>query len=142
TVCAGGRYNGLIRELGGNDADGVGFAIGMERIILLMKTLGCLEFSNNIDFYVISQSEKCLIEAMKYATILRSHHYSVYTHFGGQKIGTQFKKANASGAKYAMVIGESELENNTITFKDLREEKGQETIKSEDMLCFLEKWMN
>ncbi|QRN40941.1 MAG: histidine--tRNA ligase [Neisseriaceae bacterium] len=141
TVCAGGRYNGLIQELGGSDVSGIGFAIGMERIILLMRTLGCFDFKNEIDFYVVSQNEKCLIKAMKYATILRSHHYSVYTYLGEQKIGTQFKKANSSGARYAMVIGESELEHNTITFKDLRSGKGQRTIESENMICFLQEWV-
>lgn len=142
TICAGGRYNGLVEELGGSSADSIGFAIGIERLLLLLDDLNLLKVNNQIDFYIISQNEDCLLQGLKYATILRSKGFSVYTHFGGQKIATQFKKADASRAKYALIIGENELTNQEVTLKDLRTQLGQKTINENDLLKTINEWMN
>ncbi|MFH4416120.1 MAG: histidine--tRNA ligase [Neisseriaceae bacterium] len=141
TICAGGRYDGLIQELGGSATKGIGFAIGVERLILLLDTLAYSFERNTPDFYVISQSPACLLAGMQYAKVLRSEGFSVYVHFGGQKLAQQFRKASNLGADYALLIGEEELKENKITFKDLRGEKGQVTVSGSGMLASLKKWM-
>ncbi len=130
TVCAGGRYDGLVEQLGGKSTPGVGFAMGVERLILLLESLGKMPagVNNNADVFVVAVGEGTQIEAFKLAEILRDNFLSlrVVTHCGGGSFKSQMKKADKSGASVALIIGENEIINKTIIVKPLRNEKASE----------------
>lgn len=141
TICAGGRYNDLIEILGGKAMPAVGFALGMERLALLLEEKKQLPQAVVIDFYFVSQNRECLIEALRCATILREHGFSVVLDFSLKKFASQFKKAASSRARYALVIGEEELRTKQIVIKDLRTDKGQHKINQKELVDFLARWM-
>ena len=139
TVCAGGRYDGLVEQLGGRPCPAVGFALGVERLVLLLDTLGKLPASirDRLDFYVASTGEGTQAYAFEVATRLRDdpHHARVMTNFGGGNLKTQLKRADRSGATHAVLIGEEELAARTVTLKYLRTDKPQ---KCQDLDEFLQ----
>ncbi|PZO96134.1 MAG: histidine--tRNA ligase [Haemophilus parainfluenzae] len=141
TICAGGRYNDLIEILGGKATPAVGFALGMERLILLLAEKERLPKPAAIDFYLVSQNRKCLIEALRCATILRERGFSVMLDFSLKKFAAQFKKAASSHAHYALVLGEEEVKASQIVVKDLRTGKGQQRINQKELIDFLAQWM-
>lgn len=129
TVCAGGRYDGLIEQLGGKQpTPAVGFAIGLERVVLLLESI--YQPKNPIDFYFVLLGEAAFVEGLKMAEILRSEWptLSIITQCGGGSMKHQMKQADKANARYALILGESELTNGTIELKHLREEKPQETL--------------
>ena len=141
TVCGGGRYDGLIELFGGKPAPAVGFAIGVERLIDLVKQGGTLESGGGCDVYVLHQDEPQQADAGKdtprkpaarmafrVAEDLRDAGLEVVLHCGGGSFKSQIKKADASGAAFAVIIGSEEVNENSVTLKKLRGEPLQEQI--------------
>lgn len=140
TVCGGGRYDGLLEELGGKATPSIGFAAGMERLLLLVCEHGTLTARDAPDVYVMQQGEGAVLQAMKYAAQLRKQGYRVVQHSGTHKLKTQFKRADDSGADFAVIVAENELLNHQVTLKDLRGERGQITINASDLVQQLNDW--
>jgi histidyl-tRNA synthetase len=131
TVLAGGRYDGLVGQLGGKDTPAVGFAMGLERIVLLLETLGLnQDIAPEVDVYVTAMGDSCLVEAFKVAQELRQAlpELKVMSHCGGGNVKKQMKRADKSGAAYAIIIGENELANNQVAIKPLRNNNQQELV--------------
>ncbi|BAX52139.1 Histidine--tRNA ligase [Photobacterium damselae subsp. piscicida] len=122
TVCGGGRYDGLVEQLGGKVTPAVGFAMGLERLVLLMETLEQTEVRRSVDVYMVTAGEGTLAAGMKLAEVLRSQipDLRVMTHFGSGNFKKQFKRADNVGAVVALVLGENEIAENTVVVKDLR----------------------
>jgi histidyl-tRNA synthetase len=116
TVCGGGRYDGLVAELGGPDTPAVGWAIGMERLVLLLKQLQPAPV-HQPDFYLISRGEKAEAQALVLSQKLRSLNFTVELDLSGSAFGKQFKRADRSGAIACLVIGDAEAENQTVNLK-------------------------
>lgn len=133
TVCAGGRYNGLVSQLGGADTPAVGFSMGLERLILLMQIDDALK-PITPDVYIVSQapSSDTLALAEKIRDALPTA--KVITHCGGGSFKSQFKHADKSGARFALIIGEDEIANNTISMKDMRGELPQQTFSLSELI--------
>ncbi|UGA55369.1 histidine--tRNA ligase [Vibrio sp. VB16] len=121
TVCGGGRYDGLVEQLGGKATPGVGFAMGLERLVLLLDTLGLTDVRRNVDVYLVTAGEGTMKAGMKLAEQLRETLPSlrIMTHFGGGNFKKQFKRADKVGAAVALVLGENEVAENTVVVKDL-----------------------
>ena len=129
TVCAGGRYDGLVQQLGGKPAPAVGFAMGMERLLLLIGTLGKVpaELSRQVDVYLVTLGEGTQQAAIRLAEQLRDAlpGLRLVVHCGGGSFKSQFKKADKSGALYALILGEAEAEAGQVGLKPLREDGEQ-----------------
>ncbi|MBK1717271.1 histidine--tRNA ligase [Thiocystis violacea] len=138
TVCAGGRYDGLVEQLGGRSTPAVGFAMGLERLVELMALTG-LHSEPGIDAYLVAVGESAQAAAPGIAERLRDGLPSLrlMSHCGGGSFKSQFKKADKSGARFALVLGDGELEREVIGVKDLREETEQRELRQEDLAAFL-----
>jgi histidyl-tRNA synthetase len=123
TVCGGGRYDYLIEQLGGKAAPGIGWGLGIERILDLMKTQGLAAAEHATDIYVVVQSESLRNDALKLAEELRDAGHKVLLHGGAASMKNQFKKADASGARIALVVAEQEWANAQIVVKYLRQDE-------------------
>jgi histidyl-tRNA synthetase len=131
TVCAGGRYNGLIEHFGGKPVPAFGFALGMERLMTLIETNGCDIEAQPLHAYLILSTEDGVTAAgMKLAENLRDQlpQLRLMTHCGGGSFKNQFKRADKSGALFALILGSDEVKNQTVGFKSLRDKSGQETV--------------
>lgn len=140
TVCGGGRYDGLIEALGGKSAPSIGFAMGIERLLLLVHTHGTLEAQAAPDIYILQQGEHALIHALQLAQSLRSAGYNVLQHSGQQSLKAQMKKADASGARFALIIGEEEASEQSATLKDLQGKHEQTTLPVAQLIPTLQQW--
>ncbi|MDO4434231.1 MAG: histidine--tRNA ligase [Alysiella sp.] len=140
TVCGGGRYDGLIEELGGKPTPSIGFAMGIERLLLLVREHGSLQVADSPDVFIMQQGDGSTLQAMKYAQILRENGFDVAQFSGSTKLKNQFKRADQSGAQFALIIAESELANQEVTLKDLRGERGQITIAASELIEQLKRW--
>jgi histidyl-tRNA synthetase len=132
TVCAGGRYDGLVEQLGGKPTVAVGFALGLERLILLLETLDLIPASvnGNADVYVTAMGESAVGAALQVAESLRNELPGtvIVSHCGGGSFKSQMKKADRSGAGYALVLGENEIAAGTVALKPLRSGEEQREI--------------
>ncbi len=128
TICAGGRYDGLVEQLGGKPVPAVGFAMGVERILQLLEEQGNELATEPLDVYVMPMGDAAQPYAMQLAESLRSHvsPVRVLLHVGGGSFKSQMKKADKSGALFAMIMGDNEVENNTVTLKPLRDREAQQ----------------
>jgi histidyl-tRNA synthetase len=135
TVCGGGRYDGLFAQLGGKPAPGVGFAMGCERLVALMKDSGKAPAAARPDAYVLHQGEGAAAYAFALADALRSAGHSVVLHAGGGSFKSQMKKADASGAWAALIVGEDEVRAQEITVKALRKDEAQARVTRQDLLA-------
>ncbi|CAG9000745.1 MAG: Histidine--tRNA ligase [Candidatus Celerinatantimonas neptuna] len=140
TVCGGGRYDGLVEQLGGRATPAVGFGMGLERLILLLETLDCLQVAENqADVYVLSIGDDAGVVANQLAEQLRDDFSGlrIMNHRGGGNFKKQFKRADKSGAQIALIIGEDEVANQQVTLKYLRAKKEQETIAQAQLITQL-----
>ena len=131
TVCGGGRYDGLVEQLGGHATSGVGFAMGLERLVLLVQEVNkSIPVKSAVDIYVVYQGEGTTLAAFQLAEKLRSElpHLSTMLHCSGGNFKKQFKRADKSGATLALVLGESEVQNNQVVVKHLLGTAEQQTI--------------
>jgi len=140
TVCAGGRYDKLVEQIGGKPTPSVGFAIGIERLLLLQETLSCQADDPLTPLvFFIPAGEDALVKSLKIAESLRSrfaeHQILVNTVGGGFK--SQFKKADKSGASLALILGDDEIKQNSITIKHLRSKDEQQVIPQAELEGFL-----
>jgi len=131
TVCAGGRYDGLIAQLGGKSAPACGFAMGVERLLVMMQEAGLAPEEPGPDAYVVNVGEGAGRFARIAAEALRDAGLEVITHGGGGSFKSQMKKADASGARYAIVIGDDEAASNEVAVKPLRGEGEQTRVRLE-----------
>lgn len=131
TVCGGGRYDGLVEQLGGHATSGIGFAMGLERLVLLVQEVNkSIPVKSAVDIYVVYQGEGTTLAAFQLAEKLRSElpHLSTMLHCSGGNFKKQFKRADKSGATLALVLGESEVQNNQVVVKHLLGAAEQQTI--------------
>ncbi len=121
TVCGGGRYDGLVEQLGGKPTPAVGFAMGLERLVLMLETLELTDVRRSVDVYVVTAGEGTMMAGMQLAEQLREaiSGVRVMNHFGGGNFKKQFKRADKVGAVVALVLGENEVADNTVVLKDL-----------------------
>jgi histidyl-tRNA synthetase len=120
TVCAGGRYDGLIGQIGGKPAPACGFAMGVERLLALMAECGVAVPEDRLDAYVVRQGEAALPWAEFVAETLRDAGLAAVLHCGGGSFKSQMRKADASGARYALIIGDEEAQARMVSVKPLR----------------------
>lgn len=132
TVCAGGRYDGLVAELGGPDTPAVGWASGLERLILLLQQLQT-PTSTRLDFYLVSRGDRAEPQALRLAQILRQNGFSVELDLSGSAFGKQFKRADRSRAAACLILGDAEADSQTVQLKWLESGK-QESIAQADLL--------
>lgn len=120
TVCGGGRYNGLVGAIGDRDVPGIGFAMGMERILLLMdeKNLN-VDSERTLDYYIIGMGSEAEKLSFKLANLLRKNSYYAEIDYQGKSFKNRMKNADKLNAKYLIIIGENELEKNTVIIKDM-----------------------
>ena len=129
TVCAGGRYDGLVGQLGGKAAPACGFAMGVERLIALIKDAGGEPGKRGTDVYVVHAGEAASRMAFRVAEGLRDNGIDVVLHCGGGSFKSQMKKADSSGAAFAVIIGDDEAAANEVSLKPMREEgDGQKRV--------------
>lgn len=137
TVCAGGRYDGLVEQLGGRATPAVGFALGLERLILMLQQQA--QTAETPDVYVISQNQTAESVAFQLAETLRDQlpGLQVIVHCGGGSLKSQFKKADKTGARMALVLGEEELEKQLVGIKFLREDQPQQQANQSELVSVL-----
>jgi histidyl-tRNA synthetase len=140
TVCAGGRYDRLVEQLGGKPTPAVGFAMGLERLVLLLEALEVVpaELSQQVDVYVVAVGD-VLADAMQIAETAREAipGLRVQMHCGGGSFKSQMKKADRSGASLAFIFAEDEKARGEINVKWLREQREQMTIAVANVATFL-----
>ena len=138
TVCGGGRYDGLVALFGGKQTPAAGFAVGLERLILLMQALD-INVSHPVDLYVITADTAALAHALPRIDALRGEfpELEIVQHLGGGSFKSQFKRADRSGARFALVYGESEQATESVTLKPLRSEGEQVTLPDNKVAAFL-----
>jgi histidyl-tRNA synthetase len=140
TVCAGGRYDGLVEQLGGKPTPAVGFGMGLERLVLLLEALELIPAElQQLDIYLVAAGN-VQGAALQLAERIRDHlpYLRVFTHCGGGSIKSQMKKADKSGADIALIFGEDEVAAASVVVKNLRDNEPQQTIPLEDLLPYLQ----
>jgi histidyl-tRNA synthetase len=129
-VCSGGRYDGLIAQMGGESTPAIGFAMGVERVVELVRLAGVTPPANVPDVFVMAQGDAAQRNALALAEKLRDElpGHGIVLHCGSAKFKTQFRRADESGARVALVIGDDELARGMVALKPL---KGAENTQSE-----------
>ena len=137
-IGGGGHYADLIKEFGGPALEGIGFSFGVERVISLLEDNNLIEKDeSSCDLYVIPLNAECQPTAMSLVTYLRCESYRADINLEGGKMPAQIKRALRKGAKYALIIGEDEINNETIIVKDLAN-NSQESVPFDDLLDYLD----
>ena len=128
TGCGGGRDDALVEQLGGSPTKAVGFGLGMERLILLLTTLGKIAPKPNVDVYVVGAGDEVELHMLEVSNFLRTElpQARIMTHCGGGNFKKQFKKADKVQAKVAVIIGEAEIANKSVTIKDMNNQDAQQ----------------
>ena len=137
TVCGGGRYDGLVEQLGGHATSGVGFAMGLERLVLLVQEVNTqITLPSAVDIYIVYQGEGTTVAAFNLAEKLRSElpHLRTLLHCSGGNFKKQFKRADKSGAKLALVLGEDEVKNQQVVVKNLLQHSEQAVVALSDII--------
>jgi histidyl-tRNA synthetase len=144
TVCAGGRYDSLIEQLGGKPNYAVGFAMGIERLLALLETSGNVPLARSVDVYMIRVGETAEREGLRFAEAIRNEApgLKIQVNCGGGSFKSQFKKADKSGAEYAIILGDDEVSRGEVAIKSLRSEQGQQTLSQEQTIAFLQELFN
>ena len=140
TVCAGGRYDGLIEQLGGKPNFAVGFAMGIERLLALIETSANVPVARTVDVYMIRVGETAEREGLRFAEAIRNEvpGLKLQVNCGGGSFKSQFKKADKSGAEYAIILGDDEVIRREVSVKSLRNEQGQQKLLQEQTIAFLQ----
>lgn len=136
-ICSGGRYNSLVELLGGKPTPAVGFALGMERVIALLQKN--TELENHLDAYVIAVGETAEEQSLLLAEQWRREcpDWRIGVNCGGGNFKSQFKRADKSGARLALILGADELTSQTVSVKFLREERSQQSLMWGEVAGFL-----
>ncbi len=142
TICAGGRYDGLVEQLGGKPTPAVGFAMGIERLVLMLEAMNVVPDSalNWLDVYLVSEPQVA-VAAMSMSAKLREDvpNLRLQMHMGGGKFKKQMKQANESGARFALLLGENEVSNGQVSVKELRENGEQISLSQDELAQWLSK---
>ncbi|MES2367233.1 MAG: histidine--tRNA ligase [Pseudomonadota bacterium] len=138
TVCAGGRYDSLIEQIGGKPAPACGYAMGVERLLALMDEFSVTVLPSAIDAYLVHQGEAATVFAWQVANSLRQTGLNVVLHCGGGSFKAQMKKADASGARFALIIGDDEAADASVTLKSLRETAEQARCSLAEVTAILQ----
>ncbi|MTI64468.1 histidine--tRNA ligase [Methylophaga sp.] len=138
TVCAGGRYDGLVAQLGGKGATAIGFAIGIERLIALLEATNALPEITQTDAYLVAVGDIAAEQAPILAESLRDAipGFKLISHCGGGSFKSQFKRADRSGARWTLILGEEEINNETVGVKTMATGE-QETVSWYDLATYL-----
>ena len=144
TICAGGRYDGLIEQLGGKANHAVGFAMGMERVLALVEQFSGIQPEAVVDVFMIRVGVQAESVGMVLAEQIRDQipGLKLQINCGGGSFKSQFKKADKSAAAYAIILGDEEAQNGVAAVKSLRIEQEQITLTHADLLAFLAHWQN
>lgn len=120
TVCGGGRYDGLLEELGGQHTPSLGFGMGLERLQLVMEAQGCnFPEPSRPDLFIVAMGERATLKAVEIAKDMRDEGFSVVYDLNGRSLRAQMKYADKLGAKFNVVIGDNEVENKVVSLKDM-----------------------
>lgn len=141
TVCGGGRYDGLVEQLGGHATPSIGFAMGLERLVLLVQEVNPnVPIKSAVDIYVVYQGEGTTLAAFELAEKVRSKlsHLNTMLHCSGGNFKKQFKRADKSGATLALVIGESEVQNKQVVVKHLQGGADQQTLDLVNIIDYIQ----
>ena len=144
TVCAGGRFDRLVEQLGGSPTPAIGFAMGMERLLLLMETLSIAPAVELLpELFIIAVGDEAMQLALVFAESIRDdeHHRLVVVNTAGGSIKNQFKKADKSGARLALILGVDEMRDRTISIKDLRHTAEQVTIPQQELNQYIKTYL-
>ena len=136
TVCAGGRYDGLVEQLGGKPTFAAGYAMGIERLVTMLIDQNQTQADSKADIYLVMSGENTIKQGHKLAESLRDGIPGIRltVHAGGGSFKSQMKKADKSGAGIALILGENELQKDTLTVKYLREDKPQGEIQHSQLI--------
>lgn len=139
TVCAGGRYDSLIEQLGGKANFAVGFAMGMERLLALLELRQDIPLMRTVDAYLIRVGEKAQWPGLRLAETIRDRLPGLKLEISvdGGSFKSQFKKADKSGADYAIIMGDDEVESGLIGVKSLRQDQAQQNLPETELINFL-----
>jgi histidyl-tRNA synthetase len=140
TICAGGRYDGLVEQIGGKPAPAIGFAMGVERLLALLQDDGMVLPQPEIDVYVVHQGELASQLASHTAEQLRDSNLRVLLHCGGGSFKSQMKRADASGAQVAVVIGDDEAQANEVSVKPMQGGE-QERVSMQNLIATVNKFI-
>ncbi len=140
TVCGGGRYDGLFEQMGGKPTPAAGFAMGVERLLDLMRGASRLPAVRVADGYLVHMGERADRFAVRAGEQLRDAGLAIISHAGSGRFRDQMKKADASGARLAVIIGDDEADAGNVTVKDLRAERPQQTVPLTQAAALIEAW--
>lgn len=140
TICAGGRYDGLVKQLGGRETSACGFGIGLDRLQLLVEEQGLNQSNANPHIFLVMSGEKAELSGVELSEKLRDNHSSLrlLVNAGGGSFKSQLKRADKSGAAYALILGESEVEAAQIVVKPLLDSNEQQTLSLDELSDFIE----
>ncbi len=138
TICAGGRYDGLVAQLGGKGATAIGFAIGIERLIALLEATDALPEVPSVDVYFVAVGDEAAKQSFKIAEQLRDEigNLKLITHCGGGSFKSQFKRADRSGARWTFILGDDELSQQVVGVKTMATGE-QETVAWDALASYL-----
>jgi len=138
TICAGGRYDGLVSQLGGKGATAIGFAIGIERLIALLEATDALPKIPSIDVYFVAVGDAAAKKSLNLAEELRDKisNLKLITHCGGGSFKSQFKRADRSGARWTLILGDDELNQKVVGVKTMATGE-QETVAWDELANYL-----
>ena len=132
-LAGGGRYDGLVEEIGGNPTPGIGFAAGIERILIALEKQNLIPTAQkNLEAFIVTAGSEAEIHGFKLLNELRQKNISATMDFAGRSMKAQMKQASKSGAKFALIIGEDEVSDRTVTVKNL-DTSAQEKISFDDV---------
>ncbi len=138
TICAGGRYDGLVAQLGGRPAPAAGFALGVERVLALLEAIGGGPAVAGPHGYLVHVGEQATAWAWELASQLRAAGLDIVYHCGGGGFKSQMKKADASGARYAIIVGDDEAQSRELTLKPLRDAREQARLTPAAAIALME----
>ncbi len=143
TVCAGGRYDGLVQQLGGKQTPAIGFALGVERLLALLEQVQSDVVQRTADCFLIPLGADSIAAALLLAENLREQcdGLKIVMHCGGGSVKSKMKKADKSGAVVALILGEQELADRTVTVKFLRQHAPQICLKQSDISRHIDEWL-
>ncbi|WP_431027309.1 histidine--tRNA ligase [Lysinibacillus sp. LZ02] len=139
TLCGGGRYNGLVEDIGGPDVPGIGFALSIERLLLALEAEGVtLETNEALDMYVVVMGDEAKAKAIELVSQFRANGISADMDYADRKMKAQMKTADRQGAKYVIVLGDSELEEQAVNVKEMAT-GNQEKVAFKELVTYLQK---
>ena len=144
TVCAGGRYDGLLEQLGGKPGHAAGFAMGCERLIAMMIDQQAVEQDRGCDVYLVNRGDNSAAAAYRLSETLRDKvpSLAIVINAGDGSIKSQMKKADRSGAAIALILAETEMENDQVSVKFLREARDQQQVSQQELPELIRQWLS